>query len=159
MTPSKMNVAYSFFWSLSSGTPAQVREIVEQLRERAIELGSSEVSDVVELTRHDAEAVRPQALHIVMFAATVPNAKSEPSTSPQQYGLLLPKDSPDETSWPWSGIVRVSSFKEISQLMVAAAKLGIEVRTTFAGMTMSYRRNEDGEIVGDQKYGFNPETF
>lgn len=128
--------------------------IVERLRQFAIELGASDVGPVIELTGNQAQVIRSDAEYVVMFAATIPNATSE--GSPQRYGLV---NVLEETSWTWNGIVRVSSFKEIGRMMVAAAKHGIEVRTAFTGMTMSFILNADGEIVTDQRYGFDLENF
>jgi hypothetical protein len=146
MTPSKLNVAYSFSWVLPSGDTAQVRSIIESLRQYAIDLGSESVSDVIVLSGNEAHAVRSGAECVIMFTASVPNARSD--SGPQSYGLGF---SPEKKSWSWSGTVRVSSFKEISGLMVHAASLGIFVGTTFAGMVMEYRRNGAGEIEVEQR--------
>ena len=154
MTPSKLNVAYSYSWLLRSGNTAQVRAIIESLRRYAIDLGSEVVSDVIVLTGTEAQAVRSDADHVIMFTANIPNARSD--SGPQRYGLGF---SPKEKSWTWSGVVRVSSFKEISGMMVEAASLGIYVSTTFAGMVMEYRRNEVGEIEAEQRPAFDWTDF
>ncbi len=149
MTPSKLNVAYSYSWVLTSGNTALVRSIIESLRQYAIDLGSESVSGVIVLTGTEA-----QADHVIMFTAIVPNATSE--GGPQKYGLGL---SLEQNSWSWSGVVRVSSFKEISEMMVHAASLGIFVSTTFAGMVMEYRANAQGVIEVKQRPAFNPDDF
>ena len=41
MKPSKLNVAYSYSWLLPVGDKAQVRSIIESLRQYAIDLGSA----------------------------------------------------------------------------------------------------------------------
>ncbi len=151
---SKLNVAYSYSWLLPSSDIAQVRSIIESLRQYAIDLGSESVSDVIVLTSNEAQAVRSDANHVIMFAATIPNTKAE--GGPQRYGLGF---SPEEKSWTWSGVVRVSSFKEISGLMIHAASLGIFVGTTFAGMVMEYRKNSSGEIEVEQRPAFDLEAF
>ena len=153
MTP-KMNVAYSFSWLLPDGDTAQVQEIIESLRQCAIDLGSEAVGPVVVLTGNDANAVRSDADHVIMFTAIIPNARSE--SGPQRYGLGF---SRKEKSWTWSGVVRVSSFREISGMMVHAASLGIFVGTTFAGMVMEYKRNAQGEIEVEQRSAFDPDSF
>ena len=154
MTPSRLNVAYSYSWHLPFADTAQVRAIIESLRQHAIELGSEEVGPVVMLTGEAAHAVRSDADHVIVFSATIPNAKGE--SGPQSYGLGF---SPEKKSWSWSGVVRVSSFKEISGMMVHAASLGAEVGTTFAGMIMEYRMNAAGEIEVEQRSTFDPDTF
>ena len=150
----KLNVAYSFSWQLPSGDTAQVRSIIESLRQYAIDLGSEAVGPVIVLTCTEAQAVRSNADHVIMFTATIPNTKGE--SGPQSYGLGF---SPEQDSWSWNGIVRVASFKEISGLMVHAASLGIFVGTTFAGMIMEYKRNAEGEIEVEQRPAFDWTDF
>lgn len=154
MTPSKLNVAYSFSWLLPAGDKAQVRSIIESLRQHAIDVGSEAVGPVIVLTGNEAHAARPDADHVIMFTASIPNARSD--SGPQSYGLGF---SPEKKSWSWSGTVRVSSFKEISGMMVEAASLGVYVSTTFAGMVMEYRRNEAGEIEVERRPAFDLDEF
>ncbi len=151
---SKLNVAYSYSWLLPSGDTALVRSIIESLRQHAIELGSESVSDVIVLTGNEAQSARPDADHIVLFTAIIPNARSD--SGPQSYGLGF---SPEKKSWSWSGVVRVSSFREISELMHHGASLGIFVGMTFAGMVMEYRRNAAGEIEVEQRPAFDLDAF
>ena len=143
---SKLNVAYSYSWHLPFGDTALVRAIIESLRHYPIDLGSESVGPVVVLTVEESQAIRADAECVIMFTASVPNARSD--SGPQSYGLGF---SPEKKSWSWSGTVRVSSFKEISGLMVHAASLGMFVGTTFAGMVMEYRRNGAGEIEVEQR--------
>ena len=154
MTLSKLNVAYSYSWLLPSGDTAQVRDIIESLRQFAIDRGSESVSDVIVLTDTEAQAVRSDADHVIMFTASIPNARSD--SGPQSYGLGF---SPEKKGWSWGGVVRASSFREISALMVHAASLGVLVGTTFAGMIMEYRMNAAGEIEVEQRSTFDPDTF
>ena len=154
MTPSKLNVAYSFSWLLPDGDKAQVRSIIESLRQCAIDLDSDAVGPVVVLAGTEAQAVRSDADHVIMFTAIIPNARSDSDT--QQFGLGF---SPEKKTSTWGGVVRVSSFREISELIVHAASLGVEVGTTFAGMEMIYRRNAQGEIEVEQRSAFDPEMF
>jgi hypothetical protein len=143
---SKLNVAYSYSWVLKSGDTAQVRAIIESLRQFAIDLGSEAVGPVALLTGNDAQAVRSDANHVIMFTATVPNTKAE--GGPQNYGLGF---SPEGKGWTWSGVVRASSFREISAHMVHAASFGISVSTMLAGMIMEYQKNAQGAIEVKQR--------
>jgi hypothetical protein len=153
MNDSRMNVAYSFSWTLRDGGIAEARTTVEQLRLHALEMGAESVSDVIELTSDVAKAVQPDSHHVIMFTAIIPNV-TMPPFKVQQYGLALREKSPEEISLTWSGIVRVSSFREIGGLMVAAAKLGINVGTSFAGMVMEFKRNAVGEVEVEQHYAY-----
>ena len=150
----KMNVAYSYSWHLPSGDFAQVRAIIESLRQFAIDLGSEAVGPVVVLTGNEAHAIRPNADCVIMFTAIIPNTNTE--GGPQSYGLGF---TPGENVWSWSGTVRVSSFKPISELMHHSASLGIFVGTTFAGMVMDYKKNAAGEIEVEQRPAFDWTDF
>lgn len=74
---SKLNVAYSFSWVLPTAEIAQVRAIIESLRQYAIDLGHESVSEVIVLTGNQAHAGRSDADHVIMFTASVINARSE----------------------------------------------------------------------------------
>lgn len=151
---SKLNVAYSYSWVLPFGDTALVRDTIESLMRFAIDLGSEAVGPVVILTGDDAQTIRSDAGCVIIFSAIIPNTRGESGT--QSYGLGF---SSEKKSWSWSGVVRVSSFKQISALMVHAATLGIFVGTTFAGMVMEYKRNAQGEIEVEQRPAFDPDTF
>ena len=69
----------------------------------------------------------------------------------EQYGLA----SSDGTSWKWSGICRVTSFREIGEFMDHAAHLGIETRQGFAQMVITSKKNDLGEVEYDQRYGID----
>lgn len=135
---SKLSVVYAYSWHLPSSDLATVQRIMESVREFCIELGCAEVSSL---------CVKPDS---VRFTAVVPDAGRH------DFGLTI---SPEEDSWKTSSCLRVSSFREISALMVHAASLGIFVGTTFAGMEMLYRRNATGEIEVEQRPAFDPDTF
>jgi hypothetical protein len=151
---SKLNVAYSYSWLLTFGDVAEVRAIIESLRQYAIDLGSESVGPVVLLTGEAAQAIRSDAECVIMFTASIPNTKGE--GGPQNYGLGF---SPEEKRWTWSGVVRASSFREISAQMVHAASLGIFVSTMLAGMIIEYQKNAQGEIEVKQRPAFDPDTF
>ena len=151
---SKLNVAYSYSWLLPSGNISQVQDIIESLRQYAIDLGSDAVGPVVVLAGTEAQAVRSDADPAIMFTAIIPNARGE--RGPQRYGLGF---SPEEKSWSWSGVVRVSSFKEISEIMHHAATHGVLVGATLAGGIMEYKRNAQGEIEVEQRSAFDPDSF
>lgn len=155
MTPSKLNVAYSYSWLLPSGDTALARAIIEALRQYAIDIGSESVSDVIVLSGKEAQAARSDAECVVMFTATIPNTKGE--GGPQRYGLGF---SLEQNSWSWSGIMRVSSFKDISALMLRGSEVGLDdVRTCFCGIEMIYRKNSSGEIEVGQRPAFDWTDF
>ncbi len=132
------NVVYAYSWSLPSGDLADVERIMESIREFCIELGCEEVSDLL---------VDPDS---VGFTAVVPEAGG--------HEFFL-RHSLEDTSWKRTDWLRCASFKEVSEIMYEAAKYGIDVRTTFAGMEMLYRLNALGVIEVEQRPAFDPDTF
>lgn len=146
-----MNAAYSYLWRLPAAGIDAVTGIIEELRRFAVKMGAESVGDLIVLTDHDAHMVSTGASHVIMFDAVLPTVRSAtlPTVGIEQYGLA----SSDGMSWEWSGVVRLSGgFQEITKLMHAAAELGIETHQTFAGMVMSGKKNNEGEVVYDQRY-------
>jgi len=135
---SKLNVVYAYSWHLASSDAANVQRIMEAVRAFCIEIGCAEVSSL---------CVKPDS---VQFTAVVPNAGQH------HFGLTI---SPEENSSTTRSCLRVSSFKEISEIMHHAATLGVLVGATFAGMVMEYRRNAAGEIEVEQRSAFDPDSF
>lgn len=138
MTPSKLNVVYAYSWHLPSSDLVAVQRIMESLREFCIELGCEAVGEL---------SVKPDS---VQFTAVVPNGGQH------EFGLTF---SLEENSWSTSSWLRVSSFREISEIMHHSASLGIFVGTTFAGMEMLYRKNAAGEIKIEQRPAFDSTDF
>ena len=125
--------------------------IIEELRQYAVKMGAESVGDLIVLTGNEAHLVSTGASHVVMFDAVLPTVRSAtlPTVGIEQYGLA----SSDGMSWEWTGLVRLSNgFQEISALMHAAAERGIETHQTFAGMVMSGKKNNEGEVIYDQQY-------
>jgi hypothetical protein len=151
---SKLNVAYSYSWMLPSGDTALVSSIIESLRQFAIELGSEAVGPVVVLTGDDAQTIRSDAECVIMFSAIIPNARGE--GGPQRYGLGF---SPEKKGWSWNGVVRVSSFRDISALMFRGSEVGLDVRNCYCGIEVLYRKNAGGEIEVEQRPAFDLDEF
>ena len=146
-----MNAAYSYLWRLPVAEVDVVKGILEELRQYAIQMGAESVGDLIVLTDHDAHMVSTGASHIVMFNAVLPTVRSAtlPTVGIEQYGLA----SSNGMSWEWSGVFRVTSFREIGEFMDVAARLGIaETHQTFGGMVLTAKRNFDGELVYNQQY-------
>lgn len=145
-----MNAAYSYLWRLPAAGFDVVMGIVEELRQYAVKMGAESVGDLIVLTDNEAHLVSTGACVVIMFDAVLPTVRSAtlPTVGIEQYGLA----SSDGRSWEWSGVCRTCGFQEISKLMHAAAELGIETHQTFAGMVMSGKKNNEGEVIYDQHY-------
>ena len=144
-----MKVGYSYSWLLPAGEVAHVREIIEQLRQHAIELGSEVVSDVIVMTGDDAQAVQREARQAVLFTATIPGATEG------RYGLATAGDF----SWAWSGTIVVSSVRTVSQLHAAAAAFGVEVAEVYGGMIFLSKKNAHGVVEVEQQQAFDWTDF
>lgn len=143
-----MKVGFSYSWFLPVGDLAQVHEIIERLRQHAVELGS-DAGDVVVLTGEEAEAVQPGAQVAVLFMATMPG------TTEGKYGLA----ATGNFSWAWSGAVLVSDVRKVSELHAAAAGLGVEVCECYAGMIFDSKKNAAGAVVTEQRQAFDLSEF
>lgn len=143
-----MRVGYSYSWFLPAGHLALVREVIDRLRQHAVELGG-EAGDVRVLTGDDAQAVQPNALAAVLFTATLPGATEG------RYGLAAAGIS----SWAWHGSVVSSDVRAVSQLHEAAAELGLEVAESYAGMVFTLKKNALGVVEGEQRWAFDGTDF
>lgn len=147
-----MRVGYGYSWSFPAGDLAQVREIIAKLRQHAVELGG-EVGDVRVLNGVEAHAMRHDAQAAVMFTATMPGATEG------RYGLAAAGNSSGPQSWSWNGAVVVSDVRTVSQLHAAAAKLGLGVVESYAGMMFESKRNALGVVEVEQRQAFDWTDF
>ena len=143
-----MQVAFSYSWSLAHCTLVDVRRTIEQLRSVAISIGSVKVGEVAELC--DDGGLDSHSSSGFKFDANLPNTQT-----PQTFGLALQEDD----SFGWSGLLSVSSFREISLFMHSAAELGIDVTQCFAGMIIALKRDAEGVVQVEQSHAFNPDDF
>lgn len=139
-----MQVAFGYSWQLTHCTLVDVRRTIEQLRSVAISIGSVKVGEVTELFGEGGSSCG------LKFDAKLPNTQA-----PQAFGLTLQKDN----SFGWSGLLSVSSFREISLFMHSAAELGIDVTQGFAGTILVRKRDVDGVVQVVQSLAFNPDDF
>lgn len=132
------NVVYAYAWRLSGADIGDVTRIMEEVRAFCIEINCAKVNSL---------SVNADS---VSFTAIVSNSG--------QHEFSL-KRSLEHNTWSASSWLRVSSFKEISEIMEIIANHGVEARTTFAGIEMIYFRNEFGKIETEQRSTFDPDTF
>ena len=147
-----MRVGYSYSWFLPAGDHAQVREVIDKLRQHAVELGG-EVGDVSVLAGDDAQAVQQDAQAAVVFTATLPGATEG------RFGFSATGNSSGPQSWSWNGAVVVSDVRIASQLHAAAAELGLEVVEGYGGMIFTSRKNALGVVEVEQRWAFDVENF
>jgi hypothetical protein len=143
-----------------------VTDVIERIRQKAIELGFRHVSDLVCLTteedildsRYGGQPIRPHA--VVYFGGALFDS------DPAEFGLCsLPveieiggaKMPYAVADWTWSAGVRTRDLKAISELFDFAAGLGLWTSMTFAGMTVSSFRGATGAVEYEQEWLQTPE--
>ena len=147
-----MKLAYVYSWLLPAGDLAQVREVINKLRQNAVEFGG-EVGGVSVLTGNDAGTVQQDAQAAVLFTATLPGATQG------QYGLAAAGISSRPQSWSWRGAVVISDVRAVSLLHSAAAELGLEVVEGYAGMVFTLKKSAQGVVQVEQRRVFDWTNF
>jgi hypothetical protein len=162
----RLNVTYRL--SHPPASPDAIREIVEKWRQRAIDLGLRQVSDIVSLTseedildsRYGSEPIPPDA--VVYFGAALFDSDLA------EFGLCsLPIEIEIGTAtipfgvseWTWSARVRTRDLKTLSEFLDFDAGLGLWASMTFGGMTVSCFRGADGAVEYEQEWLQSPEDF
>jgi hypothetical protein len=153
-------IAVSYILSHPPASPEAIREIIEKLRQRAIELGLRQVGDLVVLTteedilasRYGSQPIRPFA--VVYFSAALFDSDlaefglcSEP-VEIEIGGTTIPYGVEE---WTWSGSIRTRDVKTLSELFDFAASVGLWASLTFAGMTISCHRDANGKVQYEQE--------
>jgi hypothetical protein len=167
---SRPNISIVFSWRLPSGDGALARRIVEQLQERAIQIGLQSVSELVVLTGEEAEkdqrlprryvwtpggSDRPlPPAEVVFFTATLPGGERA------TFGLGKFQGEEDG-GWSWGGVARTYALRTFDTFCRAAAELGVEAVESFAGVVFIHKRDEAGQVQTEQREAipFDPETF
>ena len=139
-----MRVGYGYSWFLPAGDLALVWEVIDKLRQHAVELGGK-VGDVSTLTGDEAQVVQQDAQAAVLFTATLPGATEG------RYGLSAAGISSGPQSWSWSGAVVISDVRAVSQLHADAAELGLEVVEGYGGMIFTSKKNAQGGVEVEQR--------
>lgn len=161
-------ISVSYILSHPPESPEGVKEIIEKLRQRAIELGFRRVSDLVCLTteedilgsRYGNQPIRPQA--VIYFGGALFDSDLA------EFGLCkLPVEAViggatipfGVADWTWSAKIRTRDMKTLSDLFDFAASIGLWASMTFAGMTISCFRGANGAVEYEQEWLQTPEDF
>jgi hypothetical protein len=154
-------ITVSYILSHPPASPVVIREIIEKLRQRAIELGLRHISDLVYLmteediltSRYGNRATWPEA--VVYFSGALFDSE------PAEFGLCkLPvhievgeaKIPYGVADWTWNAVVCTRDMKTLSELFDFAAGLGLWASMTFAGMTISCSRDANGVVQYEQEW-------
>lgn len=154
-------ITISFRLSHPPSAPAAVKEVIDKIRVRAIDLGFHHVGELVALTTGEAIAesrfgqrpIRPEA--VVYFSLTFFDGQTA------EIGLCKLPDRievGDETvpygveNWTWSDLVRTRDVRTLSELFEFAAESGLWTSMSFAGTTISCFRGASGAVEYQQEY-------
>ena len=153
-------ITVSYILSHQPASPVVIREIIEKLRQRAIELGLRHVSDLVCLmteedilaSRYGNRATWPEA--VVYFSGALFDSELA------EFGLCwLPVEIEvgAETipygvnEWTWNAIVRTRDLRTLSELFSFAAENGLWTSMTFGGTTFLCYRDASGTVKHEQE--------
>jgi len=130
-----------YFWRLESGESIDVRRILEQLRQKAVELRWEPVSEVVKLEGNAIlQDQRLRGRHLFINAGEVAVSPAEvmfftacpPGNQPEQFGLACytaeaEAEGQVPSGWTWVGVIRTDDLQPFRELMQFAEECGLEV--------------------------------
>ena len=161
-----------FFWKLAEGESADARRVVEGLRQKAIDLKWLPVGDVVHLTDDEcSDDDRLPGKFLLIAAGDTVLAPHEvvffeallPGDEPRPFGLAAYPSHIEGNSqvvptqlvgWQWIGVIRSSDQQAIKCFIHTAAELGLEVTASFAGIVLTARLDEIGQVRFEQRTEF-----
>jgi len=153
-----------FFWKLLDGQIAEARRVVEQLRQKAIDLKWLPVGALVHLTDDEcgdgdrlagkflliAAGETVLAPHEVIFFEATP-----PGDEPRPFGLAAYPSHMEGSSqvvpthladWQWIGVIRSSDQQAVDGFIHRAAELGLEVTASSAGKVFTAKMDETCQV-------------
>jgi len=132
-----------YFWRLVSGGSIDVRRILAQLRQKAVELRWEPVSEIVHL---EGNVIRQDqrlcGRHLFINAGEVAVSPAEvmfftacpPGNQPEQFGLACyaaeaeaEAEGQVPSGWTWVGLIRTNDLQPLRDLMQSAEACGLEV--------------------------------
>lgn len=146
-------ITISFRLSHPPSEPGAIRDVIEKIRLRAIELAFLQVGELVVLTTDQAIAeskfgqrpTHPDAAiyfsvtffdgHAVEIGLCKLPDRIEVGDEAVPYGV---------ENWTWSEVVRTRDVKALSMLFEFAAEIGLWTSMTFAGTTISCFKGPNG---------------
>src|SRR5258708_6651900 len=139
-------ITVSFMLSHPPSEPGAVRDVIDKMRQRAIDLGFLQVSELVALTTDEAiveskfgqRPIRPEA--VISFSGSLFDSQ------PAEIGLCKLPDQIEVggeavpygvQDWTWDAVVRTRDVRTISELITFAAENGLWTSMSFAGTTIT----------------------
>lgn len=157
-------MAITFTFQHPDADLAQVRSVVEQLRQKTIDLGLTGVDGLVCLSGHEIElhefgerfklvddTITPVLpLSVCYFDGKLPDGEAI-EVGLARYEML--------DGWTWSGIVNSRDMRTTALLMESAAELGIEATMFCGGMLFRHWLDDSGQVQYEQRWAVDWENF
>jgi hypothetical protein len=158
-----------FFWKVGEGEIAYACRVVEQLREKAIDLKWLPVGDIVHLIEPESDRLPGTFLliaagdtvltphEVVFFEATPPGDEARPFGLAAYPGYMEGSSGVAPThlvGWQWIGVVRSSDRQGVESFIHEAAKHGLEVTASSGGKVLTAKLDEAGQVIIEARPGF-----
>lgn len=167
MTAKPLTISYNL---AHRATDAEsIEELMEKVRQKAIDLGFNPVGDLVFLAgdgdiisspfgerflHPDLTPVPPIPLAACYFVTALPDCDGI------EIGLAAYKsEGGKQSAWRWSGTIRTGDIRLFTTLLHHAAEAGILVSFAYAGLAVTYSLNSQGEFQCERKWLFDPEYW
>jgi hypothetical protein len=167
MTAKPLTISYNLSHS-PTDVPA-IEELLEKVRQKAINLGFNPVSGLTFLAgdgeiissafgerflHPDLIPVPPFPLCVCYFTTSLPDCEGI------EIGLAAyPSEGCKQPIWRWSGIIRIANIRLFTTLLHYAAEIGVQVSFAYAGLAVTYRLDDHGEFQCERKWLFDPENW
>lgn len=160
----RIAVAYTLYHPPAD--PATIRPLIESLRQKAIDLGFLQVSDLVFLQGDDEIIAHEYGERFLIADPAIPTAvcyfvAKLPDSDPVEAGLAFytcevqidgQAVSFGLPYWMWTGTVRTCDSRTFSLLLHHAAEFGVQAAVSFAGITIIYSQDEAGRVTIAQEW-------
>lgn len=154
----------TFTFQYANADLEQIRSVVEQLHEKATDLGLTGVGGLVclsgdEIATHefgDRFKLADETITPILPTAVCYFDGKLPDGQAIEVGLALYEML---EGWTWSGIVQSRDMRTVALVMEAAAELGIEATMFCGGMLFRHWLDDSGQVQCEQEWAVDWENF
>jgi len=158
-----------FFFRLVDANIAEARRVVEELRQKAIDLKWLPVSGTVHLTDPDSDRLPGRFLliaagdtvltphEVIFFEASPPKDEAHPFGLAAYAGYMESSSHVLPThlaGWQWIGVMRSDDQQAIMTFIETAAELGLEVTASVGDKVLTAKQDEMGEVRFEERRAF-----
>jgi hypothetical protein len=150
-----------FFFRLVDADIAEARRVVEELRQKAIELKWLPVGDVLHLVEPDSGPLPGKFLliaagdtvlaphEVVFFEATPPGDEARSfglAAYPSHMEGNRQADPTHLAGWQWIGVIRSPDWRSVKCFILTAAELGVEVTASVGEKALTAKQDDTGQV-------------